>query len=92
MRWMRRYLSLPTLAVLGMLVYIVFFGDSSVTQRVIYQRQIDSLRTEVARVEDSVAMYHNLNARLAADPEAMERVVREQYNMQRPQEEVFIVE
>lgn len=90
--WMQRYMSLPTLAVLAVLVYIVFFGDSSVARRVEYQRQIDSLQTEVARVQDSVARYRELNERLASDPEAMERVVREQYNMKRDGEDVFIFE
>ena len=85
-------MSLPTVAVLGVLVYIVFFGDSSVARRVEYQRQIDSLQIEVAMVQDSVDFYRELNNRLASDPEAMERVVREQYNMKREGEDVFIFE
>lgn len=90
--WARRYLTLPTLAVIGVLVYIVFFGDSSVARRVEYQRQIDSLRAEVECVQDSVDRYRELNRRLASDPEAMERVVREQYNMKREGEDVFVME
>lgn len=90
--WIRRYMSLPTVAVLGVLVYIVFFGDSSVARRVEYQRQIDSLEIEVAMVQDSVDFYRELNSRLASDPEAMERVVREQYNMKREGEDVFVFE
>ncbi|MDE6136205.1 MAG: septum formation initiator family protein [Muribaculaceae bacterium] len=90
--WMQRYMSLPTVAVLAVLVYIVFFGDSSVARRVEYQQQIDSLQAEVAVVQDSVAHYRELNSRLASDPEAMERVVREQYNMKRDNEDVFIIE
>lgn len=90
--WMQRYMSLPTVAVLAVLVYIVFFGDSSVARRIEYQRQIDSLQAEVAVVQDSVDYYRDLNSRLASDPEAMERVVREQYNMKRDREDVFIIE
>ena len=89
---MQRYMSLPTVAVLAILVYIVFFGESSVTQRIEYQRQIDSLSAEVAVVQDSVDYYHELNRRLASEPEAMERVVREQYNMKREHEDVFVLE
>ena len=85
-------MSLPTVAVLAILVYIVFFGDSSVTQRIEYQRQIDSLSAEVAVVQDSVDYYRELNRRLASEPEAMERVVREQYNMKREHEDVFVLE
>ena len=89
---MQRYMSLPTVAVLAILVYIVFFGESSVTQRIEYQRKIDSLSAEVAVVQDSVDYYRELNRRLASEPEAMERVVREQYNMKREHEDVFVLE
>ena len=85
-------MSLPTVAVLAILVYIVFFGESSVTRRIEYQRQIDSLSAEVAVVQDSVDYYRELNRRLASEPEAMERVVREQYNMKREHEDVFVLE
>lgn len=85
-------MSLPTVAVLAVLVYIVFFGDNSVARRVEYQRQIDSLEAEVAVVQDSVDRYRELNRRLDSDPEAMERVVREQYNMKREGEDVFVID
>ena len=62
------------------------------TQRIEYQRQIDSLSAEVAVVQDSVDYYRELNRRLASEPEAMERVVREQYNMKREHEDVFVLE
>lgn len=90
--WMKRYMSVSTLIVIGVLVYIVFFGDSSVARRVEYQQQIDSLRAEVELVQDSVNYYRELNRRLSSDPEAMERVVREQYNMKREGEDVFVME
>lgn len=85
-------MSVSTLIVIGVLVYIVFFGDSSVARRVEYQQQIDSLRAEVELVQDSVNYYRELNRRLSSDPEAMERVVREQYNMKREGEDVFVME
>ena len=47
---------------------------------------------EVAVVQDSVTYYRELNSRLESDPETMERVVREQYNMKRDNEDVFITE
>ncbi len=91
-RWLRRYVSLPTLLVLGALVYIVFVGDNSVARRVEYQAQIDSLRACVDQVEDSVRYYRALNQGLESDPQAMERVVREHYNMKRQNEDVFITD
>ncbi|MDE6286920.1 MAG: septum formation initiator family protein [Muribaculaceae bacterium] len=91
-RWLQRYVSLPTLLVLGALVYIVFIGDNSVARRVEYQAQIDSLNACVAQVEDSVRHYRELNRGLKSDPAAMERVVREHYNMKRQNEDVFITD
>ena len=53
-------------------------------------RIIDSLRTEVEINRDSMLYYKNLNSRITTDPEVMEQVVREQHNMKRPNEDVFI--
>ena len=75
-----------------MAIFSTKSGESSVTQRIEYQRQIDSLSAEVAVVQDSVDYYRELNRRLASEPEAMERVVREQYNMKREHEDVFVLE
>ena len=36
--------------------------------------------------------YHRLNASLSTDPRELERIVREQYHMQRPNEDVYIFE
>lgn len=36
--------------------------------------------------------YRKLNAELSVNPEALERIVREQYHMQRPGEDVYVFE
>lgn len=89
--WLRRYLTLPTLIAVGIIVYLTLFSENSVSQRVAYQQIIDSLQIELRAQEDSLALYRNLNERLSKDPELMEQVVREQYNMNRPHEDVFVV-
>lgn len=89
--WMRRYLAIPTLAAIALVVYMVFFGEHSISRKIEYQAQIDSLQ-ECLRVQgDSLAYYKDLNWRISTDPELMEQVVREQYNMNRPNEDVFII-
>lgn len=90
--WLRRYLALPTLAVIGVLIYVSFFGDNSVVRRVHWQHVIDSLNVELERQADSLEYYKDLNRRLNTDPELMEQVVREQYNMKRPHEDIYIVQ
>ena len=34
--------------------------------------------------------YRSLNQRLDTDPQTLERIVREQYHMQRPNEDVYV--
>lgn len=89
-QWFRRYFSLISVGVLGVVVYMIFFSDTSVVNKIEYQRIIDSLRVEVELSRDSMLYYKTLNSQLTTDPEVMERVVREQHNMKRPDEDVFV--
>lgn len=89
-RWIKRYFSLLSVGVIGVVVYMIFFSETSVTKKIEYQRIIDSLKTEVEITRDSMFYYKDLNSRLTTDPEVMEQVVREQHNMKRPDEDVFI--
>lgn len=90
--WFRRYIALSTVLGLVLIAYIVFFGDKSVSQRIEYQHTIDSLELCLRAQQDSLEYYRDLNRRLSTDPELMEQVVREQYNMNRPHEDVFVIE
>lgn len=89
-QWLSRYFSLISVGVLGVVIYMIFFSDTSVINKIEYQRTIDSLRTEVELNRDSMLYYKRLNSLLTTDPEVMERVVREQHNMKKPDEDVFI--
>ncbi len=85
-------MAIPTLIGLALVVYLTFFSEHSITRRISYQKEIDSL-TECLRLQqDSLAYYRDLNRRITTDPELMEQVVREQYNMNRQHEDVFIIE
>lgn len=90
--WARRYLSLPTLLSLGVIVYFSIFSETSIRKKIEYQRIIDSLRIELELQQDTLRYYQSLNRRLSTDRDLMEQVVREQYNMNRPNEDVFIFE
>lgn len=89
-QWFRRYFSLISVGVIGVIVYMIFFSETSVVNKIEYQRIIDSLRTQVELNRDSMLYYKHLNSMLTTDPEVMERVVREQHNMKRPDEDVFV--
>ncbi len=89
-RWFKRYFSLLSVGVICAVVYMIFFSETSVSKKIAYQHTIDSLRAEVAETRDSMLYYKELNSRLSTDPAVMEQVVREQHNMKRPDEDVFI--
>ena len=76
----------------GLIVYILFFSDNSVSETYMYDRQINSLNMAIRQAGDSLDYYRNLEQRLNTDPAAMEQVVRENYHMQRPDEDVFVVQ
>jgi cell division protein FtsB len=76
----------------GILTYILFFGDNSIIEYYRYQKEADNLRAQIIECNDSITYYDNLNRLLRTDPETMERIVREQYHMQRHNEDIYIVE
>lgn len=91
--WCKRYISLPALAVIAAIVYLVFFQDNSMSRIYSYEQTIDSLKVVIADNNDSLMYYRSLNERLDnRDPEIIERVVRENHNMNRVNEDVYIYE
>ena len=72
------------------LAFLLFFNENSMMRSIDLDRTIDSLRTEIRVNQDSLEYYKALNNRLSTSPEEMERVAREQYNMNRPDEDVYV--
>ena len=92
MNWLRRYVSLTLIVVVAFVFFVLFFNDNSILQSFEYNRQIQELNDEIRSNEDTLRYYQELNDRLDTDPETMERIVREQYHMQRPSEDVYVFE
>ena len=89
--WGRRYLSLWTVLLVGAILYLLFFQENSSSRIYAYQQTIDSLNAEIKMNRDTMLYYHELNRRLDnRDPEIIERVVREHFNMNTPDEEVYL--
>lgn len=57
-----------------------------------YNDRIMELKEEIQQNKDTMLYYQKLNNRLNTDKETMERIVREQYHMQRPNEDVYVFE
>lgn len=90
--WSRRYLSLTSVAIICALVYVLFFCDNSISDTYTYTKEIDRKQAEITANMDTIRYYESLLKKLSTDPETMERIVREQYHMQRPNEDIYIVE
>ena len=91
-RWCRRYISLTLIVVVGLIIYVTGFNDNSFINIHRYKKQITELKAEIKENRDTLQYYEALNRRLDTDPVTMERVVREQYHMQRPGEDVYVFE
>jgi hypothetical protein len=89
--WCRSYLSLPGLAVIAAICYMIFFQENSMSRIYSYDQTIDSLRAEIRVNTDTMLYYRALNQRMDNhDPEIIERIVRENHNMNLPNEDVYI--
>lgn len=90
--WSRRYITLPLIIAVAYIVFVLFFNENSYFKSVEYQAEIDRLEAEIKENNDSMNYYRRLNASLTASSEELERIVREQYHMQRPNEDVYVFE
>ncbi len=91
--WCRRFLSVSAILIVGVLIYIAFIQENSVTRIYHNQTVIDSLKIEIARYNDTLEKYKELNHRLdCGDGPTIERIVREQYDMSLPNEDVYVFE
>ena len=90
--WCSKYISISSILILGLIVYILFIQDYSVGRIYENDRTIDSLNKAIAKEQDSIIFYQDKNDKLDNnDPEIVERIVREQFNMSKANEEVFLV-
>lgn len=91
-QWCRRYLcNFSLIAIASVLIYILFFTDTSIQATYRYEKEAARLQQAVKAEKDSLEYYKTLNDRLSSDPKTLEKLAREQYHMQRPHEDVFVV-
>ncbi len=92
LRWCKRYFSFTLLLVIVVLAIVLFVNDNSVMRNYEYQQEITRLRQEIKATTDSLEHYQALNRELETDRETTERIVREEYHMQHPNEDVYVFE
>ena len=90
--WCRRYIHWPFLSAVAVMVFLTCFNDNNVMRYYEYDVEIERLRREIKHHRDTIEYYNNLNRKLSTDPATLERIVREQYHMQRTNEDVYVFE
>lgn len=92
LRWSRRYISVTLVAVLATTVFVLFLNDNSVMRTYEYRQEITRLEQEIKNRQDTLLHYRRLNTSLETDRASMEKIVRENYHMQRPTEDVYLID
>lgn len=88
--WCKNYIRIPFLLGIAVIVFITFFNENNVMRYYEYDTEIERLRREIRQNEDTLAYYRDMNNRLSTDPATLERIVREEYHMQRRNEDVYV--
>lgn len=92
LQWCRRYLcNFSLIAIVAVLIYILFFTDTSIQDTYRYDKEVARLQHALKAEQDTLDHYRSLNRKLASDPYTLEQLARERYHMQRPHEDVFVV-
>ena len=90
--WVSRKCLFTLIAVGSVVVLLLFFNeDTSMKLNMKYQEEIKSLKRQIRECEDSAEWYRTRREALYISAEDLEHVVREQYHMQRPSEDVYLI-
>lgn len=90
--WVRRRSHIALVLILGLVVVLLFFNeDTSYKLNMEYQDQINDLEKEIAQCKDSASYYRARREALMTGTEELEHIAREEYHMQKPSEDVYIL-
>lgn len=90
--WVRRKSHIALVLILGLVVLLLFFNDeTSYKLNMEYQEQINALNREIKLCEDSASYYRARREALLTGTEELEHIAREEYLMQKPSEDVYVI-
>ena len=90
--WVARRSHLPVIVIGGLVVTVLFFNEETSMQlNVQYQKRINELNSEIKHNRDSASYYKRKREAILHGSDQLEKIAREQYHMQRPTEDVFIL-
>lgn len=90
--WIRRKSGLPVIVIGGVVVLLLFFNEeTSVRLNMEYEQEISRLKREIKENQDSAKYYRSRREALECGTNDLEHIAREQYHMQKPGEDVFLL-
>ena len=91
--WVRRRSHFALMAIGSLLVLLLFFNDdASMKLNMELQKQINERKEAIRECNDSGEYYRQRREALLTGTEELEHIAREEYHMQRPTEDVFIID
>lgn len=90
--WIKRRSGLPVILVGGIVIIMLLFNDeTSVSLNIRYQREINELKEQTRLNYDSARYYRAKRESILQGGDDLERIAREQYHMQKPTEDIFLI-
>ena len=90
--WVRRRSHIAVIAIGSLVIgLLVLNEDASWEHNMEYQQQIKSLNEQIKVCRDSAAYFREQRSRLLTGTEELEQLAREEYRMQKPTEDVYVI-
>ncbi len=90
--WLRRKSHLPVIIIGSVVVLLLYFNeDTSMSLNMKYEKEINRLKEEISQNRDSAEYYRKHRIAIEAGESDLEYMAREQFRMQRPTEDVFVI-
>lgn len=90
--WVRRRSHLPILLIGGLVVMLLYFNDeTSWSQNMEYDKRISELKQKIKLERDSTEYFRTRRTAIESGQTDLEHMAREQFRMQRPTEDVYII-
>lgn len=91
--WFTKHVPVPLFIVGSVVIIVLCFNDDvSLSRNYAYLQEIVKLKKEIRINRDSAQYYRNKREQLTTSSEILEHVAREQYQMQKSDEEVYILQ
>jgi cell division protein FtsB len=88
----RRRINKYWVAVILFIVVTFFMGDSTISDRIFYNKQISKLKSEIGFYSKEKEKNEEKLKAIRSSDESLEKFAREQYLMTKSDEELFIID